>query len=449
MSLLTRAARSAFVALDARRQCRVPFLSRERILELQLRHARRMLLHAYENVPFYRAAIERMDMTPTDFHRVEDLARLPLLEAPFVRANLDQFLPRGLDKQKCLVLASAKGSKTYWDPQVAWRRLAYVERETAAWSHFAGRRYGLRQLHVLTPTSSSMANRAFWNRATLAPSWVARKFYLDPLQPYSVSAAELDRVRPDVVFSFGSYMEHFFRYLQQDRRRPHLPSVWYYGGDMPAPGWRDRIERQYGCKVYSVYATTETGRVGFECELGCGFHVNEDLLVVRAVDNAGMEVADGETGEIVVSCLYNPATVLLNYRLGDLGVVSREACGCGRNFARILALEGRRSETIELGDGRIIPVGAFLGHFRKDTQGALRARVLSGGKGRMTWQLVPGTAVDREEMRRRIVGRCSAIFGDLLAADVEFVEEIPAQPSGKSPLAANQGQKSGTTEDPQ
>jgi phenylacetate-CoA ligase len=152
---------------------------------------------------------------------------------------------------------------------------------------------------------------------------------------------------------------------------------------------------------------------------------------VRVVDNAGMEVADGETGEIVVSCFYNPATVLLNYRLGDLGMISREACGCGRNFARILALQGRISETIELANGRVVPVGAFLGRFREDTQGALRVRVLSGGKGRVLWQLVPGTAVDREAMRRRIVGRCSAVFGELLEADVEFVDEIPAQPSGK------------------
>ena len=162
-------------------------------------------------------------------------------------------------------------------------------------------------------------------------------------------------------------------------------------------------------------------------------------MAVRVVDAAGAEVADGETGEIVVSCLYNPATVLLNYRLGDLGAVTREQCRCGRNFARILAFEGRKSEVIELADGRTVPVAAFLGRFDEDVQGALKVRVLAGGMGRVRWQLMAGAATDRQRIRSRIVDKCRVVFGELLQAEVEFVDDLPMQASGKFPLVITSG----------
>jgi phenylacetate-CoA ligase len=56
----------------------------------------------------------------------------------------------------------------------------------------------------------------------------------------------------------------------------------------------------------------------------------------------------------VISNLVNRGTVLLNYRLGDLGRLTTEACACGRT-ARVLArLDGRVHELIRLSGGTII-----------------------------------------------------------------------------------------------
>jgi phenylacetate-CoA ligase len=352
-----RAIHTGRLFFDCMRERRVPFYSPDRIREIQTRRVRSIVKYAYEHVSYYRDVMRGLSLTLDDIRDADGLRKLPVISKADVRYAQSAFQSRLHPPEKCVMLSSTLGGRTCWDPESALRRMALLERDRAVWTRLARLRPGHTRLAIVPETSSVHTQQSFVNARTIQSRLWARREWHDASLPFSTLVDALERVRP------------------------HLPSVWYYGGDMPAPGCRERIEKAYGCKTYSAYATTEVGRIGFECELGRGFHINEDLMDARVVDAAGQEVPDGTTGEIVISCLYNPATVLLNYRIGDLGAISREKCEGGRNFARIVAFEGRKSEVIELADGRTVPVAAFLGRFDEDVQGALRVRVLAGGMG--------------------------------------------------------------------
>jgi phenylacetate-CoA ligase len=84
---------------------------------------------------------------------------------------------------------------------------------------------------------------------------------------------------------------------------------------------------------------------------------HEDACHLRVVRADGVDAAPGERGEIVVSNLLNRGTVLLNYRLGDLGALATDPCGCGRSFRLLRALEGRVNEIVRLrGGGLVHPI---------------------------------------------------------------------------------------------
>ena len=61
-----------------------------------------------------------------------------------------------------------------------------------------------------------------------------------------------------------------------------------------------------------------------------------------------------ETGELLLSNLFNRGSVLLNYRIGDRGALSNEPCPCGRSARLLLDLDGRVDDVIELADGSIV-----------------------------------------------------------------------------------------------
>jgi phenylacetate-CoA ligase len=429
--LLSQLRKTGWLLLDAQFQRRIPFLPKSVLLAMQSRRVRSIVRHAYNTVPFYRQAMEERGLRPDDIRNASEIKHLPLIDKRVVQDHAAQFQSRLADPASWFVLKSSKGTATNWTPKAIWCGLAIAERERAVWLPLAGRRLGCKQLHVLAPGSATLSVRSFWDQKAATPRWIAQKHYADPFLPYEEIVRLLDDLKPDIVFSYGSYIEHFFRFLLDTGTSPCLPRVWYYGGDTLSRHWRDLVEHRFGVKVYSSYATTETDRIGFECEKGNGFHLNMDFVALRLVDEAGDDVPAGQVGEVVVSNLHNTATVLLNYSLGDLGEMSGESCSCGRNLPVLRGLHGRVSQSIQLADGRSITSGAFLGKFDNQLSTVRKAQAVSAGSGRVCWRIVPGRDDDPAILEQAVLARCREVFGSALEATVELVDDIPTAPGGK------------------
>ncbi len=55
---------------------------------------------------------------------------------------------------------------------------------------------------------------------------------------------------------------------------------------------------------------------------------------------------DGVDGELVFTTLTKEAMPLLRYRTGDIASLNRSPCVCGRTFARMSAVRGRRDDML-------------------------------------------------------------------------------------------------------
>ena len=203
-----------------------------------------------------------------------------------------------------------------------------------------------------------------------------------------------------------------------------------YGGDMLFETARELMEKNFGCTVYTTYQTAETGKIGFQCERREGFHLNIDLSPIRLIDKSGQTVEPGQQGEVVVSNLYNRAMVLLNYRLGDLGVLATKPCPCGRNLPLLEKLGGRVYETIRLPDGRQFITDVLEIDFKDELKSSLQAQINQVDPHRLLWRIVPCFSTDREALSHRLLKKSKSVFGDI-EVEVEFVEKIPRTSAGK------------------
>ncbi|MCH2366672.1 MAG: phenylacetate--CoA ligase family protein, partial [Planctomycetes bacterium] len=70
-----------------------------------------------------------------------------------------------------------------------------------------------------------------------------------------------------------------------------------------------------------------------------GFHLYPDMEIVEIVDpDTGKQMGEGETGELVYTCLDGRGSTILRYRTGDIivGGMTWEKCpGCGRTVQRM------------------------------------------------------------------------------------------------------------------
>jgi phenylacetate-CoA ligase len=433
MNFLGRSFNSARLAIRIRRERRLPYQSPERIERLQRRRISAIVRHAFRSVPFYGEAMRTLGLLPEELRRAEDLARLPLLDGVTVRRDVERFTSRAVG-ERVAMRSSGSGlthvrSVVWWDAPSQLAKLAIAERDRAVVVRTLGRSWGLSHLYVLPEASVSLDLRSWWNARILTPRGLAERNVIPAERPFAEVADRIDEVRPDVVYSYGSFADRFFRYLNGSGRGLDAPGVWVYGGDMLPPDGRELIERGFHVPVLSTYQTVETGRLGFECEARSGFHLNVDLCAVRIVDDEGRDVEPGAAGEVVVSNLFNRATVLLNYRLGDRAVLATGPCPCGRSLPRLESLEGRVSEVVRLADGREVSSMILRNMVKDELAFALQCQVVQPQPERIVWRVVPLPGQGTEEARRALLDRTRRLVGP--DVEVEFVDEIAVTAGGK------------------
>jgi phenylacetate-CoA ligase len=340
-------------------QQRAHFRDREQLLEDRDRRVRETVSYAAKHVPYYRDLFATEDVDPREIRSAEDLARLPVVSREDVRADPARFRSEDPGVRDGLTLQSSGTTglplELYHDRRTVLLNVAYGERERAIEIAFAGKRLRYTRLYL---------GSSFQENVDRVRGFMAEKSFR-PLRPRYVrgsltgAAPErgyelIDRVRPDILLGCGSHLETFFRIAAERGGPKHRPKALMYTWDHMSPGGRRLIEETFGIPVISKYSAMEALKVGVVCEQRSGFHLHEDLCHLTIVDREGRQLADGEPGELLLSNLVNRGSVLLNYRIGDLGRISTSICSCGRSTRVLADLEGRTSEYVTLSDGSIV-----------------------------------------------------------------------------------------------
>jgi phenylacetate-CoA ligase len=429
--------------------------------ELQRQRIRTLIRHAYATVPFYRAAMDERGMRPEDVRTAADLSALPMISGTDLAHDPMQFVSTPFRKQGREVFKTSGSTSglrkpIFWDHASLLIRAARGERDRVVIARLAGEtwrgvvmreylttepRHALaRLLGVQTPDHqrllilpadfSSRTQRVIWNERSSFPRRPVHYHHLPPSVPAAVAAAHFAAIRPRVVFSFGSWAEHFFRFLDASGTTIPMPRLWVYMSDRLSAEGREIAERR-GSIVYSVYGAMEAGTIGFQCEQRNGFHLNVDLCAVRLVDGQGRDVPPGQPGDIVISPLDNRAMALLNYSLGDRAVLSPEPCPCGRSLPLLARLEGRRSEVVRLADGRELSSLTLEALFGAELRRTIQAQIDQQTPGRLHWRIVPFSDADRGALRDALLARGRRVLGAGTTLTVEFVEHIPRTAAGK------------------
>jgi phenylacetate-CoA ligase len=82
----------------------------------------------------------------------------------------------------------------------------------------------------------------------------------------------------------------------------------------------------------------------------------EDGYIGEIVNPDTLEpVKDGETGELVLTCLCREATPILRYRTRDLSSFYTEPCACGRTHRRLRRITGRTDDMLIINGVNLFP----------------------------------------------------------------------------------------------
>jgi phenylacetate-CoA ligase len=428
---------SAYTYAHARREQRLPWRDLDDVLAIQRRRVRAIVHHAYAHVPFYRDAMDARGLRPGDIRSADDLARLPLIDGRTHRQDPARFrsTSAGLGPGLCLTSSGTMGHTKEFchDRRALLLSLAHGQRQRHVLAHFIGRGAGYRELSLLRDGAVGARIRAFYEKQLWTPRRVdLTRLALTPGElPFADEVARINAFRPDVVIGYGSYLGAFYRAMGMRGVAFHRPRVMVYGADGMPDTDRAYIETHLGIPVVSLYQSTESLRIGFQCERREGLHLSLDAVAVRLVDDAGHDVGPGEAGQVVISNLINRGTVLLNYRLGDMAVRGRTPCACGRTLPLLESLVGRTDDLIHLDDGRTMHALQLLPRLRRASD-VERLQVIQEEAHAFRIHAVNDTGHDLPEAAARLRDELCAVIGVRCEVAVVWVESLPPESNGKT-----------------
>ena len=165
-----------------------------------------------------------------------------------------------------------------------------------------------------------------------------------------------------VAHAIPSYLGRLFDVFQEeglDPRRDTRLHTLVIGAEPHTEDHRRRIEEMFGVKAYNSFGLTEMNGPGvaFECTEQNGLHIWEDAYIVEIIDPITLQpVADGETGELVMTTLDRQAMPVIRYRTRDLTRFLPGHCPCGRSHRRFDRISGRSDDMFIVKGCNIFPM---------------------------------------------------------------------------------------------
>jgi phenylacetate-CoA ligase len=392
--------------------------SPEDIRKFQEKKLRSLVEFAYKHSLFYKRIFLDHGVHPADIKTLEDLPKLPLVTRQELIQNFSQVISKGYSEKNCAV-DTTSGSTG--------------ERITILQDYQAIDYYG--PVHIrgqvalgLNPWNTSAVIRY----APLEDSFIQTlglfKFkHIYSHLPVSEIIETLKQISPFAIGCYPTVMYVIAKEISEKDAQalsPHYILTW---SEKLTNKIRRKVEDVFNCPVYDQYGSFEAHIMAVECPEK-RMHINADVLIFEFLDESGEQVNPGESGEIVITNLWNKAMPFIRYKIGDIGIPSDEQCECGRGLPVMEGLVGRTDDFLTTVSGNIVLPSEVVPLFFPFQE--IDAFQIVQKQDTVVLKIVKGKKYSHK-IDLQLINKFKEILGQEMTIEVEHVPKIEKTQGGK------------------
>lgn len=327
----------------------------EKIRQVQSERLVQTVKLMYDKVPYYRAKMDAIDLSPEDIRGVEDLDKLPFC----TKADLRDAYPFGaFAADRADIVRVHASSGTTGKSTVC----GYTKKDIDTWSECIARAFtqvGLTKediVHVaygyglFTGGLGAHYGSEFLGSITVPASAGNTKRQIQLLKDFGTTAI-------CCTPSFALYLADTLEaegYTKADLKL----KAGFFGAEAWTEEMRAEIEDKLGLTAYDIYGLSEIMGPGVanDCLYKEGMHIPYDHFLCEIIDpETGKVLPEGEYGELVITTITKEGMPLIRYRTRDITALNYQPCRCGRTSPRMAKVTGRSDDMLIIRGVNVFP----------------------------------------------------------------------------------------------
>ena len=400
----------------------------ERIAALQVDRLKTFLTDIGTHVPYYRELFATRGFDPQTITSTADLQALPFLTKAIIKQNSDAL--RAADAHG---LARFNTGGSSGEPLIFFIGTERVTHDVAAkWRATRWWDVDIGDPEIVvwgSPIELGTQDRVRFLRDKLMRTELLPAFEMSDSR-VEAFIARIREMRPKMVFGYPSAISHIAGYAEKKgiRLDDLGVKVVFVTSERLYDHQREVISRIFACPVANGYGGRDAGFIAHACPSG-SMHITAEDVIVEIVDAAGKVLPNGQSGEIVVTHLATRDYPFVRYRTGDVGVLSDDACPCGRGLPVLSEIQGRSTDFVISADGTVMH-GLALIYVLRDIPGVASFKIVQETTQLTTVFVEPGKLFESDDIGRIEAG-LKRRLGESVTIDVKVVDVVPAEASGK------------------
>jgi phenylacetate-CoA ligase len=192
-----------------------------------------------------------------------------------------------------------------------------------------------------------------WDSASVFPFPTGRSFRLTTHRTSLEQQWKwLGRLKPAYLMTYPSIVRALAQHAIETGVRPTRLNGIMTLGEVVDGDLRELAAKHLETPIHDLYSSEEAGCMAIQCPSCRLYHVQSESLILEVLDEKDRPCRSGQMGRVVVTTLFNYATPLIRYDIGDFAEAGSH-CACGRGLPLLNRINGRRRNMLKLPDGSL------------------------------------------------------------------------------------------------
>jgi len=384
----------------------------------------RFLHFTVQNSKFYEKLYAHIDLSK--INSVEDISILPVVTKELLRANIDEVYTIS-EKEG---IASYTGGTTGKALKVLFTKEDYQIR--MAYLDAFKKRLGIDPFKVKKATFSGRSlvykrnTKIFWRYNYIYKQRLYSTFHLSETNmPFYLE--DLNVFKPEVLNGFVSAIYELAGYIKRHNFSLEFrPQAIFTTSETLLPMHRELIEEVFGCKVYDQYASAEGAPFVTECASG-NLHYNLDTGIIETDENDNM----------IVTSFTTKGTPLIRYNIGDQITFKAGDCTCGSSHPLVDGIKGRKVDYLLSSNKLKISLSHLADVIKGNPNSVIKMQFIQDDVESLKVLMVVDRNTYCKDHEEKIMTELQYRFGANMQLELQLVEDIPKESSGKYSLIKN------------